>query len=177
MKKILIPFALASVVLLSAFTILDPADWQLTEAYSIRISGKKIKNGFFHKLKGQITFDENKLSSARVKLEVEVPSLTTGNSLKSWHAKRPKWFDAKQFPTITFVSDKFQKAAKGYLVTGKLKMKGVEREVTVPFSFSNKIFFGHFQVKRSDYNVGKMKGFAKMVSDTINIDFTIPVTK
>ena len=176
MKKIVIPFVLTALFTLSAFTWGDTADWQLTDKYSIWFTGKKV-SGFFHNLKGQITFDENKLSTSRINLEVEVASIKTGNSLKTWHSKRKKWFDAKQFPNISFVSEKFQKTTKGYTVTGKLKMKGVEKVITIPFQFSNKTFFGNFQVKRSDYNVGKMKGFAKMVSDTININFTIPVTK
>jgi polyisoprenoid-binding protein YceI len=175
MKKIIIPFALLALFIFTAFMVKDTADWKLTDKYSIWFTGKKV-SGFFHKLKGQITFDENKLSSSRVNLEVEVASITTGNSLKSWHAKRPKWFDAKQFPTISFVSEKFQKTAKGYSVTGKLKMKGVEKVITVPFAFSNKTFFGSFQVRRSDYHVGKTTGMSKTVSDTININFTIPVT-
>lgn len=176
MKKFILPFALLAVFILSAFTFVTPPDLKLTDGYSIRIKGKRI-NGFFHKLNGQVNFDENNLSASRVKLEVEVGSITTGNSLKSWHAKRKKWFNAKQFPTITFVSDKFQKAQKGYTVSGKLKMKGVERDISIPFSYSNSIFFGSFYVRRSDYNVGSMKGMSKMVSDSILIDFTIPVTK
>ena len=176
MKKIVFLFATLAFFFLSAFTLNYATDWNLTDGYSIRVKGKKI-NGFFHTLKGQISFDENNLSSSRIKLEVEVASLTTGNSLKSWHAKRPKWFAAKQYPTISFVSEKFQKTPKGFIVNGKLKMKGVEKDVSIPFSFSNKIFFGSFIVKRTDYNVGKMKGFSKMVSDTITIDFTIPVNK
>src|SRR5687768_9595923 len=127
MKKILLPLALTAIFMLSAFTILPPVDWQLTDGYSIRFTGKKI-NGFFHSLKGQVSFDENNLSSSRVKLEIDIASMTTGNSLKSWHAKRPKWFDAKKYPTITFVSDKFQKTSNGYIVTGKLKMRGVEKD-------------------------------------------------
>ncbi len=176
MKKFLFPFAIASALILSAFTIENPSEWKLTDGYSIRFVGKRI-NGFFHVLKGQIIFDENKLSSSSLKMEVNVASITTGNSLKSWNAKRAKWFDAKKYPTITFVSDRFQKAAKGYIVTGKLKIRGVERDVSIPFSFGDKTFFGQFIVLRSDYKIGKMKGFGKLVSDTIKIDFTIPVTK
>lgn len=176
MKKTILLFALLSTFLLSAFTLISPPDWQLTDGYSVRVSGKRI-NGFFHSLKGKVSFDENNLSSSRVTLEVDVASITTGNSLKSWHAKRAKWFDAKKYPSITFVSEKFQKTAKGFAVSGKLKMRGVEKDVTIPFSFSNKIFFGRFSVVRSDYKIGRTKGFAKLVSDTINIDFTIPVTK
>jgi polyisoprenoid-binding protein YceI len=175
-KKLIFLLALAVIFILSAFTVISTADWQLTDGYSVRFKGKRI-SGFFHSLKGKISFDENNLASSRINLEVDVASITTGNSLKSWHAKRRKWFDAKNNPTISFVSSKFQKAAKGYVVTGKLKMRGVEREVSIPFSFSNKIFFGNFSVRRTDYNVGKMKGFSKLVSDTIMIDFTIPVTK
>jgi polyisoprenoid-binding protein YceI len=176
MKKILLPLTLITLLILSSFTVKDSADWQLTDKYSIWFTGKKV-SGFFHKLKGQITFDENKLSSSHINLEVETASIATGNSLKTLNSKKKKWFDVKQYPTITFKSDKIQKAAKGYTVDGKLKMKGVEKQITVPFQFSDKTFFGSFKVKRSDFNVGKTKGFAKMVSDTITVNFTIPVTK
>jgi polyisoprenoid-binding protein YceI len=175
MKRILF-LLLAAVLVLSAFTSADAGEWKLTDGYSIRFKGKKV-NGFFKSMKGQVNFDENALASSRVMLEVDVTSITTHNSLKTWHSKRPKWFDAKKYPTITFNSNKFQKTPKGFMVTGKLKMKGVEKEISVPFSFSNKIFFGSFKVRRTEFNVGKMKGFSKMVSDTIQIDFTIPVTK
>lgn len=176
MKKLIIPFLLLAAFVLSAFTFINPPDLKMTDGYSVRVKGKRI-NGFFHKLKGQIQFDERNLSSSKVKMEVEVGSITTGNTLKSWHAKRRKWFDAKQFPTITFESDKFQKAQKGYTVNGKMKIKGVERNVTVPFNFVDNVFYGSFYLRRSDFNVGRTKGFAKLVSDSILIDFTIPVAK
>jgi polyisoprenoid-binding protein YceI len=175
MKRIL-PLALVALLILSSFTLKDSPDWKLTDKYSVWFKGKHI-SGFFHTLKGQITFDENKLSSSKINLELEAASIATGNSLRTWRSKKKKWFDAKQFPTITFTSEKFQKATKGYVVTGKVKMKGIEKNVTVPFSFSDKTFFGNFQVKRSDFNIGKQKGWGKWVSDTITVNFTIPVTK
>lgn len=176
MKKLAVFTASLAILLSVAFTLAEATEWKLTDGYSIRFKGKKV-SGFFHNLKGQIFFDENNLSASRVNLEVEVTSIRTGNSLKSWHAKRPKWFDAKKHPHITFSSSKFQKAAKGYLVSGKLNMKGVEREISVPVTFLHNTFFGSFKVRRTDYQVGKLKGLAKAVSDTIQIDFTIPVTK
>lgn len=172
-KRILLSLTL--LLIFSAFTTNDSPDWKLTEKHSVWFTGKRI-SGFFHDIKGEISFDENKLSTARIKLEADVKSIKTGNSLKTWHSKKKKWFDVKQFPTITFVSEKFKKTTSGYVVDGKLKMKGVEKNISIPFKFSDKTFFGSFQVKRSDYNVGKMKGLSKMVSDTITINFTIPVT-
>src|SRR3954468_12756501 len=104
MKKIL--FLLFTAIILSAFTSGDASEWKLTDGYSIRFKGKKV-NGFFRSMKGQVNFDENTLSSSRVMLEVDATSITTQNSLKTWHSKRAKWFDTKKFPTITFNSNKF----------------------------------------------------------------------
>jgi polyisoprenoid-binding protein YceI len=176
MKKIFFTTLLAAFVLFSAFTLYNSEEWKLTDGYSIRFSGKKA-NGFFHSLKGKVNFDENKLSASSVQLEVDVASISMGNSLKTWHAKRAKWFDAKKYPTITFVSDKFQKSNKGFVVNGKLKMKGVEKDISVPFSFNHNFFFGQFYVRRSEFNVGSLKGMSKSVADSIKVEFTIPVTK
>jgi polyisoprenoid-binding protein YceI len=176
MKKYLIPFIITAALIFSSFGKSEPVDYKLTDGYSVRFVGKKA-NGFFHKLKGEVKFDENNLPASKVRMEVDVASISLGNSLKTWHAKRPRWFNVKKYPTITFVSNRFQKTAKGLVVSGKLKMRGVEKDISVPFSFSNNIFFGHFSVRRTDFKVGTMKGLSKMVSDTIRIDFTIPVTK
>lgn len=176
MKKILFTTLFAAFVLLTAFTLYNSEEWKLTDGYSIRFSGKKA-NGFFHTLRGKVNFDENKLSTSSVQLEVDVASISMGNSLKTWHAKRPKWFDAKKYPIISFVSNKFQKSTKGFVVNGKLKMKGLEKDIAVPFSFNHNVFFGQFYVRRSEYNVGSLKGMSKSVADSIKVEFTIPVTK
>lgn len=176
MKKIYVILSIALGSLFSAFTFSDPSEWQLTDQYSIRFKGKGI-NGFFHTLKGKINFDEKNLAVSKFQLEAEVKSITTGLTLKSWHAKRKKWLNAKEFPSITFNSGKIEKTQRGYMANGKLKIKGVEKEVKIPFSFSNNIFFGNFYIRRSDYNVGKTKGFGKMVADSILVEFTITVKK
>lgn len=175
-KKLIHLSTLVILLLLSSFTLKDSPDWKLTDKSSVWFTGKHI-SGFFHNIKGEVTFDENKISTARINLEAEVKSIKTGNSLRTWNSKKKKWFDAKQFPTITFISEKFKKESKGYSVTGKLKMKGVEKQITIPFAFSDKTFSGSFPVRRSEFKVGKLKGLGKMVSDTIMVNFTIQVTK
>ena len=97
MKKIIYSFTLAVLFILSSFTLKDSPDWKLTEKHSVWFTGKKV-SGFFHDIKGEISFDENKLSTARIKLEADVKSIKTGNSLKTWNSKKKKWFDAKQIP-------------------------------------------------------------------------------
>ena len=176
MKKIILVFSALTLLGFTAFIAIDASDWNLTDEYSIRFKGKKI-SGFFHTMRGKISFDENKLSAASVNLEIDAASIATGNSLRTWNSKRKKWFDAKKHPKITFASTKFQKTSSGFLVNGKLKIKGVEKDIAVPFSFNKGIFYGSFYVKRTDFNVGKMKGLQKRVGDTIWVDFTIPVKK
>lgn len=175
MKNLKFLLLLVFAISFSSFYTPAPGEWQMTDGYSVRFKTKKV-SGFFHNMKGKIVFDERNLNSASFKMEIDVASITTGNSLKSWHAKKAKWFDAKQYPQITFVSNKVQKTDKGYQVNGKLKLKDVEKDVSIPFSFISKVFTGHFKLLRSDFHVGKTKGMSKMVGDTIQIDITVPVT-
>ncbi len=165
----------ASILLLS-FSPANAPEWQLTDGYSIRFKTKKV-NGFFHTLKGKIAFDENNLSSSYFKMEIDAASIGTGNSLKTWHSKKKKWFNAKEFPSITFNSTKISKTEKGFLANGLLKIKGVEKSVSLPFTFISKVFTGQLTILRSDFGVGKTKGLSKLVGDTIRVNITVPVVK
>lgn len=94
------------------------------------------------------------------------------------HAKGEEWFNADKYPYIEFASSKIEKTSEGYKATGKLQMHGVSKEVTIPFTFSEKgnkgTFVAKFSVDRSDYQIGKKNGG---VSETIKISATIPVIK
>jgi polyisoprenoid-binding protein YceI len=97
--------------------------------------------------------------------------------MKNKHAKSDKWFDAKQFPSITFISSKFSKAATGYQVDGILELHGVKKPVSIPFTFAGNTFKGSFSVNRMDYGIGTMEGMSKKVSNEIKLDISVPVTK
>jgi len=62
-------------------------------------------------------------------------------------------------------------------VTGTLKIRGIEREITIPFQFEKSTFISRFSVNRLDYQVGTMKGMMKKVSNEIKLDFSIPVSE
>jgi polyisoprenoid-binding protein YceI len=163
-------------VIASSFTLLQMGNWTITSNYSIKFSGTKVE-GVFEKIKGDISFDENNLSKSKFDLNIEVESIATGNWLKNSHAKGSKWFDAEKYPNINFLSNKFSKTANGYLVNGILTMHGVQKEINIPFTFSNSIFQGNFSVNRLDYNIGTMEGMSKKVSNEIKLNVTLHVTK
>ncbi len=163
-------------LVVSSFTSFTISRWKIEDSFKIHFSGNSVE-GNFESFKGDIIFDENELESSNFSLVIEVESIATGNWLKNSHAKNEKWFDADKYPKITFKSDQFLKTANGYAVKGILTMHGVEKEVTIPFTFSNQIFKGSFSVNRIDYKIGNKEGMSKKVSNEIKIDFLIPVTK
>jgi polyisoprenoid-binding protein YceI len=176
MKKICFTVLTAATLLLSAFTINKAIDWKIKDGYSIKFSGNDVE-GNFEKIKGDISFNENDLSSSKFSLNVEVESIATGNWLKNRHARGDNWFDAEKYPNINFVSTQFTKTDNGYLVVGNLTMHGVQKEITIPFTFLNNVFKSTFSVNRMDYKIGTMEGMSKKVSNQIKLTVSIPVTK
>jgi polyisoprenoid-binding protein YceI len=176
MKQLCFALFVGATMLLSAFTIYNSIDWRITDGYSIKFTGKHVE-GIFKTFTGDISFDENNLSSSTFSIAIDVSSINTGNGIKNRHAKNDKWFDAKQFPTITFKSSKFSKSGAGYQVDGTLKMHGITKQISIPFTFTSNIFKGNFSVNRLDYGVGTMEGMSKKVSNEINIEIVVPVTK
>ena len=175
-KSNIIALLVGAIILLSAFTTFQSTNWQVAEGYTIRFTSKD-PSGIFAKKTGDISFDENKLDESKFTMTVEVASINTGSGMKNKHAKNEKWFDAKQFPYINFVSDKFTKTASGYQVTGTLEMHGVKKEVSIPFTFANNTFIGSFNVNRLDYKVGGSTGMSGKASTDIKIDLSVPVSK
>jgi len=176
MKKMKLIIPILSMILLSAFTVHQSIQWQISDDYSIKFSGTDAE-GVFKTFSGDVQFDTADLAKSNCTLKVDVNSINTGNGMKNKHATSDKWFDAEQYPSIEFQSTKFSKTDEGYKVSGKLKMHGVEKEVTIPFSFKNDVFVSNFSVNRLDYGVGTMKGSSKKVSNEIKLDISIPVTK
>lgn len=166
----------AAVIFLSAFTVNTSMEWKIAEGYSIKFTSKD-PSGVFTKLDGDIAFDEANLEASKFDVQIDVASINTGNGMKNRHARGKKWFDAEQFPTINFTSEKFTKSATGYEVTGTLEMHGVKKAYTLPFTFKDNVFESSFKVNRTDFNVGSVKGMSKKVPLEIQLDVSVPVTK
>lgn len=172
MKKISGLFLLTSIIILSAFTITHFIDWKIVEGYSIKFSDGGSNSGMFKNMSGSISFDENNPESAKISVTVEVASISTGNTIKNNHAKGEKWFHADKYPSMKFNSGTVVKKGATYEVTGILEMHGVQKQITIPFSFINNVFTGSFSVNRIDYNIGPTGG-----NGDIKIDISVPVSK
>jgi len=174
MKVIRYLSIISAIVVLSAFTLLNTASWEIQKGYAIKFSGSKV-SGEFTKFYGTIDFDTDTLANAKFDLTIDVKSISTGNGLMNEHAIGEDWFNAEKYPDIKFVSSRFSKTTGGFQVTGKLTMHGVTKEITIPFNFSNNTFTSRFEVNRGDYNVGGTSGMQGWVAPTLQIEVSVPV--
>ena len=80
---------------------------------------------------GTVEQDANGLTKVEVTLEVD--KINTGNEKRDQHLKNADFFNAKQFPQMTFKSTSVKPggAANSYDVTGDLTIKGKTKSVTV----------------------------------------------
>jgi polyisoprenoid-binding protein YceI len=165
------------IFVLAAFTSFAQ-QYKLADGYKISFTNPDVSGTFDELSAPSIVFDAAKLASSKLSLKLEVSSINTGNGLMNKHAKGEEWFNAEKHPYIEFTSSKIEKTSEGFKATGKLQMHGVSKEVSIPFTFSEKgnkaTFNAKFNVDRSDFQIGKKNGG---VAETIKITATIPVTK
>lgn len=168
------PFAAIAIIIVSAFTVIKSQDWKIADNYSIKFDGGD-PSGEFSGLKGTISFDPNDLATSKFDATIDVATINTGNGMKNTHAKSAMWFDAEKYPVIKFTSETITKTATGYETKGILDMHGVQKEITIPFTFTNNTFSGSFEINRLDYNINTAEpnhGSAKF-----KVDINVPVSK
>lgn len=168
------PFAAIAIIIVSAFTVIKSQDWKIADNYSIKFDGGD-PSGEFSGLKETISFDPNDLTTSKFDASIDVSTINTGNGMKNTHAKSAMWFDAEKYPTIKFTSNTITKTDAGYKAKGILVMHGIQKEITIPFTFTNNTFIGSFEINRLDYNINTAEpnhGSAKF-----KVDINVPVLK
>lgn len=108
---------------------LDPA--HSTAEFKVRHMMISWVKGKFTGLSGALTLHESDHAYSGVEATIDVATITTGAGDRDNHLKSADFFDAAQFPAITFKSVKVEPKGKGELaVTGDLTMHGVTKPVT-----------------------------------------------
>lgn len=141
--------------------------------------------GRFNKTTGSITIDEAVPSNSTVKLEIATASVFTADKKRDTHLRSPDFFDAKQFPVISFESTAVEPSGGAmYDVTGTLSMHGVTRTITIPLEHVGSGddpwggfrsgFYATFSLDRSDYG---MKHMLDAIGDEITLMVSIEATR
>ena len=171
--------AAATILLASAFTIIQAVDWKVKEDYKIQFNSGKTFNpeaasgSTFKGLKATILFDTVNPEKSKIKASIEAASIDIGGYEKiTAHAKEPNVLDVEKHPVITFESLAITKSDTGYYATGNLTIKDVTKEIKFPFSFKKESFVGGFTIATEDFNITRGNAWKD-----VYIRLIIPVTK
>ena len=128
--------------------------------FSIRHFLAKSK-GSFQKIQGVIDFSD----TPSMDVTIDVESINTSNENRDSHLRSDEYFDTAKFPTMTFVSKRFNNTGNGMIVTGDLTIKDITKEIEFPLFYLGKqdtgrgypsaAFEGEITIKRTEFGVGK----------------------
>ena len=145
-KSALILFAVSLVTAFS-FKIIEPISYNVKPTGTvIHFQGGRVK-GDLKALKATLLFDEANPEKSKFSASIDVTGISTGSGMMDKHAKSESALDAEKFPTITFESSAVLKKPDGYHALGKLTLKGVTKEIVLPFTFEHKGEEGLFKGK------------------------------
>lgn len=117
---------------------------------------------------GEVLFDEQDLESSYFNVCVDPGTINTGIGMRDEHLLEEDYFDVARHPRICFRSESISPYEDGFLAGGVLNMKGIAREVNIPFEWSGEnVLRGNFEIYRLDHDIGPSGGF--LVGKTISI--------
>lgn len=179
---------LAVSFLVLAATTLTPAqsaDYQLDPDHkSILFEVKHMDFGYlggmFLEWDASAAYDPENPEATQLSVTIQTESVFTNQRRRDNHLKSSDFFNASEFPEITFESTEVtvpeQDDSKAdLLITGDLTMRGTTRTETLPLQFTGKGknsdgnyirgFYANFTLNRMDYNVDFMPdGISKEIN-------------
>ena len=171
--------------------------WEIDPAHSeihfkIRHLVISTVTGAFRLFKGSLeTSDKETFNDAKINLVIDTYSIDTNETDRDEHLKSPEFFDADQFPEITFRSTSFtHKSGDEYVLTGDLTLKGTTRNITLQVLFGGELKdgFGRYRagfeinglIKRHDFNIvydGITEGGGLVLGEDVRISGNIQFVK
>ncbi len=123
--------------------------------------------GWFRDFKGSFVADADPAKQT-IELTAQIASVDSALPKRDDHLRSPDFFNAEQFPTLTFKSSKVEAAGANLKVTGDLELHGVKKSITVdvtvlgsgvdPMNATRAGYETHLTIKRSDYGMNFMPG-------------------
>jgi polyisoprenoid-binding protein YceI len=128
----------AAILLLAATPVLS-ATWTVDPTKSrLGFSGSQTGETFagtFKTWTAAIDFDPAKPEAAHVLVTVDMTSAATGDSQRDEALPGEDWFDVSKFPKATFeASGLTPKGGDAFEAPGKLAIRGIGKDVTLPFT-------------------------------------------
>ncbi|HYF61714.1 MAG TPA: YceI family protein [Herpetosiphonaceae bacterium] len=170
--------------------------WQIDNSHSevtftVRHMMISKVRGRFNSFSGTVDFNEADPAASSVAVEIQVDSLDTREAQRDGHLKSPDFFDAAQFPTITFTSTRVEKVDANHgRIVGDLTIHGVTREVVLDTEYSGQSkspwgttsagFSAETKINRKDFGLTwnqALETGGLLVGEDVNIAIELEIVK
>jgi polyisoprenoid-binding protein YceI len=138
--------------------------------------------GKFTKFSASVTLDPKKPETGNVLLNIDTGSARFGSPELDAEVPKATWLSAAKFPQASFQSTALKGLGGGkFEVTGKLSIKGQQRDVVVPVQVTQaggtSTAVGSFTIKRLDFKVGEGEWTdTSMLANDIAVKFKLVLT-
>jgi polyisoprenoid-binding protein YceI len=140
--------------------------------------------GRFNNPEGTINVDDADPTKSSFDISVKVANIDTGNKNRDNHLKTPEFFNASEFPTMTFKSTSVKVGDDKKLeVTGNLTIHGQTKPVTATLEHvgtgntpmgQRAGYDGSLTIKRSDFGMNQM---LEAIGDDVTIKIGLEALK
>ncbi len=169
---------------------IDPAHSSVQ--FSVRHLMMSNVRGSFTGVQGTVTVDPAHPEQGSVQAEIDVNTIATNDEKRDAHLKSADFFDAAQYPKMTFRSTRIEKTgSNSYRVTGDLTIHGVTKPITLDVdevTEEAKDPWGHTRIgaaakaklKRSDFGLtwnAPLETGGFLVGDDVKLDFELEFVK
>jgi polyisoprenoid-binding protein YceI len=177
-----------------AFEAIPAGDYKIDPShsvigFSIRHFELSLVRGRFKDFTGTIHYDTD-VTKSSVEFTAKVESIDTGVTPRDNHLRTADFFDVAKFPEMTFKSTKVEKKGNGYLLHGDFTLKGVTKQIALPFNLNGAIkdnrgnmrigVGAETTINRRDYGINwgaKMPSGGLNVGDEVVIDLQLEAVK
>jgi len=146
--------------------------------------------GSFKKFEGTMETENDDFTGANINISLDVNSIDTNQDQRDGHLKGADFFDAEQYPSITFKSTSFEKDGDDYVLKGDLTIKGITKPVTLTAEHGGSAtdFYGNTKagfdvvgkINRKDFGLtwdGITEAGSVVVSEEVKLIFNVQFAK
>lgn len=160
MKRIILGMAIMMIATAAAAATtfrVDPTN--ATIGFSVMKWGVLLEEGEFREFTGTIILDDAQPERSRVNFRVRSSSIDTKNSRRDDTLRSPDFIDAKRHPELSFQSTRVvPTSANTAKVTGRLTIRGVTREITIPIRLLGRRYergVGHIAAFETGFDIDR----------------------
>ena len=190
-KKLFGASLIAATLATPTVTQAAPADYEIDMAHTFVLFdvshlGFSTMPGRFAEFSGEMTFDDENIENSTVAITINTASVDTYHAKRDEHLRSPDFFNAAEFPEMTFSSTAVKKTGDNTAqLMGDLTLLGVTKPVTLELTlnkagvhpFNKKTVAGFTAkgvIKRSDFG---MKYGVPNIGDDISLRLELEAIK